>query len=47
MCKNVRWVDEGDVVCSAGVSAGIDMAFHILRGSTEPSMPQAWHGHGI
>lgn len=29
--ENVRWVDEGDVVCSAGVSAGIDMAFHILR----------------
>lgn len=28
--ENVRWVDEGDVVCSAGVSAGIDMAFHIL-----------------
>ena len=29
--ENVRWVDEGDIVCSAGVSAGIDMAFHILR----------------
>ena len=28
--ENVRWVDQGDVVCSAGVSAGIDMAFHIL-----------------
>ncbi len=26
-----RWVDEGDIVTSAGVSAGIDMALHLLR----------------
>ncbi len=29
--ENVRWVDEGDVISSAGVSAGIDMALHVLR----------------
>jgi transcriptional regulator GlxA family with amidase domain len=29
--ENIRWVDEGEIVCSAGVSAGIDMAFHVLR----------------
>ncbi len=29
--ENVRWVDEGNVVSSAGVSAGIDMALHILQ----------------
>ena len=26
-----RWVDDGDVVSSAGVSAGIDMALHLVR----------------
>lgn len=26
----VRWVDEGDVVTSAGISAGIDMALHLV-----------------
>jgi transcriptional regulator GlxA family with amidase domain len=26
-----RYVDAGDVITSAGVSAGIDMALHILR----------------
>lgn len=29
--ENVRWVDEGDVVTSAGVTAGIDMAFHLVN----------------
>jgi transcriptional regulator GlxA family with amidase domain len=27
----VRWVDEGDVVTSAGISAGIDMSLHLVR----------------
>jgi transcriptional regulator GlxA family with amidase domain len=27
---NKRWVDEGDVVTSAGISAGIDMSLHII-----------------
>jgi transcriptional regulator GlxA family with amidase domain len=29
--EQVRWVDAGEVVCSAGVSAGIDMALYILQ----------------
>ncbi len=29
--ERTRWVDEGAVVSSAGVSAGIDMALHIVR----------------
>jgi transcriptional regulator GlxA family with amidase domain len=26
-----RWVDDGDIVTSAGVSAGIDMTLHLVR----------------
>lgn len=29
--RDVRWVDEGPVVTSAGVSAGIDMSLHLLE----------------
>ena len=29
--QDARWVDDGDVVTSAGVSAGIDMALHLVR----------------
>ncbi len=28
--ENDRWVDDGDVITSAGVSAGIDMALHLV-----------------
>jgi len=28
--KNVRWVDEGDVITSGGISAGIDMCLHLV-----------------
>lgn len=28
--KDARWVDEGDVVTSAGISAGIDMSLHLV-----------------
>ncbi|GLI06861.1 AraC family transcriptional regulator [Paenibacillus tyrfis] len=28
---HVKFVDEGNVISSAGISAGIDMAFHIVR----------------
>jgi transcriptional regulator GlxA family with amidase domain len=28
--NNVRWVDEGDIVTAAGISAGIDMSLHIV-----------------
>lgn len=29
--ENVRWVEAGDVITSAGVSAGIDMALYVLQ----------------
>lgn len=29
--RQVRWVDEGRVVTSAGISAGIDMSLHLVR----------------
>lgn len=29
--ENVRWVDDGAVVSSAGVSAGIDMSLHVIE----------------
>lgn len=28
--ENVRWVDQGDIVTSAGISAGIDMSLHLV-----------------
>lgn len=28
--KNVRWVDEGNIITSGGISAGIDMSLHIV-----------------
>ncbi len=28
--EDARWVDDGDVITSAGVSAGIDMALHLV-----------------
>jgi transcriptional regulator GlxA family with amidase domain len=29
--ENIRWVDDGAVVSSAGVSAGIDMSLHVIE----------------
>jgi len=31
VCPGVRWVDEGDVVTSAGIAAGVDMALHLVE----------------
>ncbi len=28
--ENERWIDEGDIVTSAGISAGIDMSLHLV-----------------
>lgn len=28
--ESVRWIDEGDIVTSAGISAGIDMSLHLV-----------------
>ncbi|MGL6235552.1 MAG: DJ-1/PfpI family protein [Segniliparus sp.] len=33
---HARWVDEGDIVSSAGVSAGIDMALHLVSRLATP-----------
>ena len=29
--SNARWIDEGNYVTSAGISAGIDMSLHLVR----------------
>ncbi len=29
--RDVRWVDDGDIITAAGVSAGIDMALHLVE----------------
>lgn len=29
--ENTRWVDEGRVLTSAGISAGIDMSLHLVK----------------
>lgn len=29
--EGVRWVDEGEVITSAGISAGIDMSLHLVQ----------------
>jgi len=29
--REVRWVDDGDIVSSAGISAGIDMSLHLVE----------------
>ena len=49
-----RWVDEGAVVTSAGISAGIDMSLHLVRRlataelatRTARQMDFAWEYHG-
>ncbi len=28
--ENARWVDEGEIITSAGISAGIDMSLHLV-----------------
>lgn len=30
ICRDARFVDDGDLVTAAGVSAGIDMALHLI-----------------
>ena len=29
--RTMRWVEDGDVISSAGVAAGVDMAFHVVE----------------
>jgi transcriptional regulator GlxA family with amidase domain len=28
--KNKRWIDEGDIITAAGISAGIDMSLYLV-----------------
>ena len=38
---NVRWVDDGDVLTAAGVSAGIDLALHLVDRHAGTEMARA------
>lgn len=38
--SDVRWVDEGSVVTSAGISAGIDMSLHLIERLTSLSLAE-------
>lgn len=50
--EGVRWVDEGSVITSGGISAGLDMSLHIvarlagadLAGDTARQMDYEWRG---
>jgi transcriptional regulator GlxA family with amidase domain len=54
---NVRFVDEGNILTSAGVSAGIDMTLHIVeklmgedaarRTAKTEEYPYDWKSHGV
>jgi transcriptional regulator GlxA family with amidase domain len=52
--ENRRWVDEGNIVTSAGISAGIDMALHLVERlagrelalATARQMEYDWHEDG-
>jgi transcriptional regulator GlxA family with amidase domain len=49
--RQARWVDDGNVVTSSGVSAGIDMALHLIGRLAGPAvrdeiatrMEYTWH----
>ena len=51
----VRWVDEGDLITSAGISAGIDMSLYLvsrlidmaLAVKTARQMEYDWQGRGV
>lgn len=38
--SGVRWVDEGNVVSSAGISAGIDMSLHLVERIAERALAE-------
>lgn len=39
--KDVRWVDEGSVISSAGIAAGIDMSLHLVARLAGAELAQA------
>lgn len=40
-----RWVEDGKIISSAGVSAGIDMALHLVKKTFGPEVVHATAGH--
>ncbi|MCG8642100.1 MAG: hypothetical protein MI862_20415 [Desulfobacterales bacterium] len=38
--KNVRWVDEGQIITAAGISAGIDMSLYLVSRMTDNKLAQ-------
>jgi transcriptional regulator GlxA family with amidase domain len=38
--RNIKYVDEGDIITSGGISAGINMAFHVVRRLLSPEIAQ-------
>lgn len=38
--KDVRWVDEGNIITSGGISAGIDMSLHIVAKLYNPELAE-------
>ncbi len=53
--EGYRWVDSGDVVTSAGISAGIDMSLHLVSRLANPALAERtarqmdfdWHNQGL
>ncbi len=39
--RGVRWVDQGRLVTSAGISAGIDMSLHLVRRHADENLARA------
>lgn len=37
---NARWIDEGRIITSAGISAGIDMSLHLVEKFHSPDLAQ-------
>ena len=35
---DVRWIDEGEIVTSAGIAAGIDMSLHLVARLAGPEL---------
>ncbi|TNF88715.1 MAG: DJ-1/PfpI family protein [Gammaproteobacteria bacterium] len=38
--ENRRWVDEGDIITSGGISAGIDMSLHLVSKVSSPELAE-------
>jgi transcriptional regulator GlxA family with amidase domain len=38
--ENTRWIDEGKIITSAGISAGIDMSLHLVERFHSPELAE-------